>query len=395
MSYIRDKLILIGQIKENIQRMQKNYICKSDIKTLKADLMGKRRRSNRSNRNAKNNSFYSNRSMSNISSQYFSLRNDEIGQDFEENIRNILIMDYNWKESNIKRKFKFREISYRFKKLYIITGQKKRVFINQRIVNFQFNDDGSIDITSRGRTVKIRGQEEKRVFFIKVGVITLKKVQEVEIDGMFNIENFSSTAFDPEEITILYRNINDNKMQLFTQAILEIKLSKNNFCGMVTQLIRDRDIFEKLIKKPILYIGFINSKYIEKGDLKALKDGLNKLNNCIIFGIKNKIFSGKNVNKFYNWRGIEKFNKLEEDVKLLGKKVYEIEDEVKEIKNEVKEIKNEVKEIKNEVNQLKDSQDELKNIFQNFALQYEINNKIIFDKLNQMNSEQKRNDIIN
>ena len=262
-------------------------------------------------------------------------------------------------------------------------------------MNFQFNDDGSIDITSRGRTVKIRGQEEKRVFFIKVGVITLKKVQEVEIDGMFNIENFSSTAFDPEEITILYRNINDNKMQLFTQAILEIKLSKNNFCGMVTQLIRDRDIFEKLIKKPILYIGFINSKYIEKGDLKALKDGLNKLNNCIIFGIKNKIFSGKNVNKFYNWRGIEKFNKLEEDVKLLGKKVYEIEDEVKEIKNEVKEIKNEVKEIKNEVNQLKDSQDELKNIFQNFALQYEINNKIIFDKLNQMNSEQKRNDIIN
>ena len=108
----------------NIQRMQKNYICKSDIKTLKADLMGKRRRSNRSNRNAKNNSFYSNRSMSNISSQYFSLRNDEIGQDFEENIRNILIMDYNWKERNIKRKFKFREILYRFKKRFIITGQK-------------------------------------------------------------------------------------------------------------------------------------------------------------------------------------------------------------------------------------------------------------------------------
>ena len=77
---------------------------------------------------------------------------------------------------------------------------------------------------------------------------------------MFNIENFSSTVFDPKEIAILYRNINDNNMRLFNQAILEMKLSKNNFCEMTTQLIRDKDVFEKLTKKPILYIGFINSK---------------------------------------------------------------------------------------------------------------------------------------
>lgn len=139
---------------------------------------------------------------------------------------------------------------------------------------------------------------------------------------------------------------------------------------MATQLIKDRDVFEKLIKEPILYIGFINSKYIGKNDLKTSKDGLNKLNNCIIFGIKNKIFSGKNVNKFYDWKGMEKINKLEEDVKLLG----------------------------NEVKQLKDSQesqekkiDELKNLFLNFSGQYEINNKNIFDKLNQINIELNRN----
>ena len=68
------------------------------------------------------------------------------------------------------------------------------------------------------------------------------------------------------------------------------------------------------------------------------------------------MFSGKNVNKFYYWKGMEKINKLEEDVKLL----------------------------RNEVN-------ELKNLFLNFARQYEINNKTIFDKLNQMNIEQNRN----
>lgn len=255
--------------------MKIKYIRKSDIKKLKADLMGKRKRNNKARRKAKINSFHSNHSVSNISSQYFSLRNDEIGQDFEENIRNILIMDYNWKERNIKRKFRFREIRYRSQKLFIITGQKKRVFINYRIVFFKFNEDGSIDITNKCRTITIREQEEKSILLIKIGVITLKKVQEVEIDGMFNINNFSSSDFDSEEITILYRNIDDNKMKLFNQAVLEMKLSKKNFCEMVTQLNRDRYVFKRLIKEPLLYIGFINSKNIEKNDLKASKNGLN------------------------------------------------------------------------------------------------------------------------
>lgn len=206
--------------------MKINYLSKTDIKKLKAQLMGKRKRNSKAKRNTKRNYSHSNHSLSNISSQYFSLRNDEIGQDFEENIRNILIMNYNWKERNIKRKFKFREIGYRFKKIFIIIGQKKSVFINHRIVFFQFNDDGSIDITSKDRTITIRDQEEKSVFLIKIGVITLKKVQEVEIDGIFKIENFVSTTFDPEEIAILYRNISDDKMKLFGQAILEMKIKK-------------------------------------------------------------------------------------------------------------------------------------------------------------------------
>ena len=49
---------------------------------------------------------------------------------------------------------------------------------------------------------------------------------------MFNIENFSSTAFNPEEIAVFYRNINDNNMKLFNQTILEMILSKNNFCEL-------------------------------------------------------------------------------------------------------------------------------------------------------------------
>lgn len=56
------------------------------------------------------------------------------------------------------------------------------------------------------------------------------------------------------------------------------------------------------------------------------------MDNCIIFVIKDKMFNGKNVNKFYNWKGIEQINKLEEDV-------------------------NEVNGLRNQVKQLKDSQE--------------------------------------
>ena len=45
------------------------------------------------------------------------------------------------------------------------------------------------------------------------------------------------------------------------------------------------------------------------------------MKNCIIFGIKNNIFSGKNVNKFYNWREITKINKIEEEAKQLRNEV--------------------------------------------------------------------------
>ena len=67
--------------------------------------MGKRKRKNKAKQNAKNNSFTSNHSVSNISSQYSSLRNEEISQDFEENIRNILLWTTIGKKEILKENF--------------------------------------------------------------------------------------------------------------------------------------------------------------------------------------------------------------------------------------------------------------------------------------------------
>ena len=114
------------------------------------------------------------------------------------------------------------------------------------------------------------------------------------MDGMFEINNFSPSIFDKEEVSIIHQNVEDIKLKQFTQAVIEIKLSKAKFGDLVTQLYRDKEIIEKLTKDKILYIGFINSNSIDDSQKMKVMDKLNELN-CIIFGTKNSIFSKKKL----------------------------------------------------------------------------------------------------
>ncbi len=71
---------------------------------------------------------------------------------------------------------------------------------------------------------------------------------------MFEIFNFDTPLFNKEEVSIIYTNTNDNNMKTFTQAIVEIKLNKNKFGELVSQLIKDKNDIEKLTeKKNIIY----------------------------------------------------------------------------------------------------------------------------------------------
>jgi len=85
--------------------------------------MGKRIRNNRAKHNSKNNSSIS---------YHSSLRKDEISKNFEENIRNILIMDYLLERDEFKKKICIQRNSFWISKIFII---------NIRIAYFQFNDD--------------------------------------------------------------------------------------------------------------------------------------------------------------------------------------------------------------------------------------------------------------
>ena len=117
---------------------------------------------------------------------------------------------------------------------------------------------------------KINNQDDWKIteYYSK---IQISKLNEIVLDGMFEICNLDTTSFNKEEVYIIYINTNDNNMKTFTQAIVEIKLNKNKFCELVSQLIKYKNEIEKLTEKKILYIIFINSINVNLKEIENSK----------------------------------------------------------------------------------------------------------------------------
>ena len=339
--------------------MKKNYLNADEIKKLKFGLMSKDKKLSKNMNNSNSFSSYilnKDENNSTLSSEYYKIRNGEIGLDLEENIRNILFFDYNWKKGFINRKFNYREIIYKDQNNVIITGREIVLKIKNKNINFKLNKDKSLDIITQEESTKISNPNE--TFTIKYNEkIIIKEINEVEIDGIFNITNFNISIFNNQEVSIIYNNVKDEKIKNFTQAVVEIKLSKNKFKDLVEQLNNDKKIIEKITSQNILYMGFINSNKIEDNEIENVKKELNNLN-CIIFGIKNSIFSGRIINKYINWPEIKKnkkiFQDIEKNITSLKKDNIELKKEIE--KNNIKlknEIKNEIEKnnikLKNEI----------------------------------------------
>ena len=106
--------------------MYEYYLTKAEIMQLKSGLMSKSNKIDKS-RNTNSSSKYdfsnsnyssdlnspnSNKKILNLfDSQFYKLRNSEIGLDFEEKIRNILYRDYRWKDGIFIRHFFYRKIT--------------------------------------------------------------------------------------------------------------------------------------------------------------------------------------------------------------------------------------------------------------------------------------------
>ena len=297
--------------------MQNYYLNANQINKLKKDLMPKHKNSG------------ANSSIS--SSEYYKMKNKEVGIHFEENIRNILMLNYGLKKKEINRKLLYCYIKYDGNSNLITNIEEKKLTISETIVTFRINDNKSLDIIfDNNNIIKIKKQKESQQTILgKTVIITERK--DMENDGWFNLNNFDINKFDKNEICEIYKTIEPGKIKKAKQVIIESKLNKNKVNELLFQLNRDKKIIEKIEniqKDNILYMGFINAKSINIQDF--INNVIPKYQDLkfILFGIKNEFFGKRKVTEFYDWELIKDVKRMEGRIDNLERRIGNLEKKV-------------------------------------------------------------------
>lgn len=296
----------------------------NDIKDLKENLM--------------NLGSHSNSSSKIISDTVRQVINEEIGKIFENNLIELLQSQLKWTIGGIPRTFFYRELLVGSKIEIVSSFQNKIIKFGDIDYVFQILDDESIkiqDVNANENEIIIPKGEKKTVTHSLTNTKIIVSVsKKIEMDGSFNITNFSLNSFNHDEIVVYYNGISD--FSPYNYAIIEAKLSQKKIKEMIAQLKKDKFVTKKISDKNILFIGFINSDHLEDDISKEIAGC-----NLLILGIKNSHLFKREVTKYYDWELI------------------------KEIKNEINDIKNEINNIKNEISGIKDDIKEMRNHFDN------------------------------
>lgn len=179
--------------------MQNYYLNANQINKLKKDLMSKHKKSSANS--------------SITSSEYYKMKNKEVGIHFEENIRNILMLNYGWKKQEINRKLLYCYIKYDGDSNLITNIAEKKLTISKTKVTFRINKNKSLDIIFGNNFIKIKNQKEtKKTILGKNAIITERK--DMENDGWFNLNNFDINKFDKNEICEIYKNIEPSEIKM-------------------------------------------------------------------------------------------------------------------------------------------------------------------------------------
>ena len=296
--------------------MKTYYLTDAEINNLKSGLMNKKNKAfplsqTLSNKNSLSKTF---------SSLYKQSKNSENGHYFEENIKNILKLEYGWTDAINNTHFFYRTIQIGAKQILIQLGCSKKLIINGRKYKFVFNDNQSLSIftyISRRFIGNISKKMEETKLVLNNAKIIISKVNEIEIDGFFKITtNNIDKIINNDDVICLYRNVNDDKINNAKYACCEIKLSVEQINKLMKQLKKDHNILENIIAyKRLIYIGFVGvgkkNKYL-KAKLKKMKDL-----DLVILQIKQCHWLKRNLTQNIDWETYSKFKRLENENALL------------------------------------------------------------------------------
>ena len=274
------------------------------IKKLKEDLMSK---------NPKND---------NTVSSVRQVMNESTRKILEKNIRNILENNYGFKLLKYPEKIfikKIRvEIGNKIKDEEIFQNEEAAINIANKKYIFLFNEKFELlikDSNNKTKTSILSNASNKESKVNLDGFnLTISPYKEMEIDGYFKMNKFKVEMFNKNEIDVIYSNINKDDEKSFNNSIIEVKLSANKVDDLITQIRKDHHLLKLKNEKDTLVIGFINSNKIKN------IAHFNSLDNkkCVIYGIKNSIFCGKEVTYHIDWDLERRVKSLEEKVDILN-----------------------------------------------------------------------------
>ena len=274
------------------------------IKKLKEDLMSK---------NPKND---------NTVSSVRQVMNESTGKILEKSIRNILENNYGFKLLKYPEKIfikKIRvEIGNKIQDEEIFQNEEAAINIVNKKYIFLFNEKFELlikDSNNKTTTSILSNASNKESKVNLDGFnLTISPYKEMEIDGYFKMNKFKVEMFNKNEIDVIYSNINKDDEKSFNNSIIEVKLSANKVDDLITQIRKDHHLLKLKNEKDTLVIGFINSNKIKN------IAHFNSLDNkkCVIYGIKNSIFCGKEVTYHIDWDLERRVKSLEEKVDILN-----------------------------------------------------------------------------
>ena len=274
------------------------------IKKLKEDLMSK---------NPKND---------NTVSSVRQVMNESTGKILEKNIRNILENNYGFKLLKYPEKIfikKIRvEIGNKIQDEEIFQNEEATINIANKKYIFLFNEKFELlikDSNNKTKTSILSNASNKESKVNLDGFnLTISPYKEMEIDGYFKMNKFKVEMFNENEIDVIYSNINKDDEKSFNNSIIEVKLSANKVDDLISQIRKDYHLLKLKNEKDTLVIGFINSNKIKN------IAHFNSLDNkkCVIYGIKNSIFCGKEVTYHIDWDLEKRIKSLEKKLDILN-----------------------------------------------------------------------------
>ena len=206
-----------------------------------------------------NEEFSSEYGSSSLSNEFYKMYNKEIGNNFENNIRQVLEIFYGCKKTAVKRKILYRKLIFEGKIEYITDIKDKKIKVKDQTVIFHLNPNKSLDITSGSETKTINDDKPCKYELLENKII-INKPMELELDGIY--ENFDMEKLNKKEIECIWQSINNSKISGFKKVVLEIKFNRNKITKLLYQLERDKELLELLGKEDYLFVGVINSKSV-------------------------------------------------------------------------------------------------------------------------------------